>query len=172
MSGISSLASANAYPLQTLQQLNPQSGAAAGGRAGQARPNGGEPPPGLWEDVESSAIDAGLTDEEVDELKVNLKEAIADALESVDRSAGAEAGHEAIDGAILSTLQEYGIDTTELETRMQEAHSHARAGGPPPNRGGAQGGGGSLASVTSATGEQDQASTLLSMLFPLVDEEA
>lgn len=143
----------------------------------------------LWNDVTETATAAGLTTEEVDELQTAIKDAIATAMESVDESEGPDAAHEAVDSAILETLQSYGLDTTDIESRMEEAKSrmqNQQAGGAPPNggpppggpppegAGGAQGGqssGSTLMSLLESS-EDDSTASLLSSLFPLVDEEA
>ena len=129
-------------------------------------------PQQLWTEIEESAETAGLTTEEVDELKSTLRDAIASAMNEVDSSEGPEAAREAIDGAILTTLQERGIDTTDIEARMEEAKSKMQSG-PPPDAtasGDSAGGGSTLLSLINS--EEDEACSLISSLFPLVDEEA
>jgi len=190
MSSISGVGGLNAETLQSLLQAQKQNEANG---AGRPPPAGEAGPPQLWAEIEESAETAGLTAEQVDELKSSLKEAISTAMESVDRSEGPKAAHEAIDSAILSTLQGYGIDTTDIESRMEEAKSRMQSHGPPqgappsggppsggppaggPPAGGAEPGnttdvGSSLLALIGA--EQDDVSSFLSALFPLVDEEA
>ena len=140
-------------------------------------------PQQLWTEIEESAETAGLTTEEVDELKSTLRDAIASAMNEMDSSEGPEAAREAIDGAILTTLQERDIDTTNIEARMEEAKSKMPGGpplgGPPPSgsprsdataSGDSAGGGSTLLSLVNS--EEDEAYSLISSLFPLVDEEA
>lgn len=175
MSSLSGIGGMGGDPLQFLREVRGQDPAARPQGAPQVPPPGGEPPPSLWEDIEKSAETAGLSAEGVESLRTDLKEAIAVALQAVDRSAGPEAGRETIDTAILSTLEEYGIDTEELQTRMAESRNRIQNmpppgqpphGGVPPNHDGAPS---SLA--VSASGD-DAASALLSTVFPLLDETA
>ncbi|MBN2559380.1 MAG: hypothetical protein JXQ75_00415 [Phycisphaerae bacterium] len=175
MSSISGIGSTGAESLQYLWQMAQQEMAVGTTRAPQAPPQGGEGPPQLWEDVEESAQTAGLTEEQIDALKTDLKEAISSAMEAARQSDDREAGHKAIDNAILTTLQEYGVDTTEIESRMTEAKNRMQ-NMPPPQQDSSGAGirfdSELLASLAGSTSEESNASTLLSMLFPLVDDEA
>ena len=171
MSGIGGLSN---DALTSLQQMIGQNSSVSGTSKPQAPPEPGEPPPELWSEVEESAEAAGLTEEEVESLQTELKDAIASAMENVDSSEGPEAGMEAIDNAILTTLQDHGIDTSDVESRMEEMKSKVQSMGPPDmssGTGGTQNASLVLQSLTGTT-SSDDLSSLLSSLFPLVDEEA
>ena len=187
MTSIAGVGNLGSDPLQFMRQTTGQGQAVQGGRPPQnAQGTNGIPEP-LWEQVEDTAETAGLSSDEMDTLRSDLKAAIASALEQVDPSGGMDAGREAIDSAILNTLQEYGIDTEEIEGRMADMQTRMQAMGPPPGGappqggpppqggGGPQGGGaggGSSALLSSLSSEQDETTSLLSSLFPLIDEEA
>ena len=171
MSSVSGIGGTSLETLQSLRQMMEQDAASGVNRAGQSPPNGDTPP--LWEDIEESASTAGLSDEEIDSLRADLKEAIATAMESAGQTEDPQAAHEAIDDAILTTLQEYGVDTSEVESRMEEAKAHMQGGpppGPPPDGAGAAGSTSALSSLTANA--DSELSSLLSAIFPLVDEEA
>ena len=177
---VSGVGGLGAEALQSLLQTQKQN-EAEGTRP--APPSGEMGPQQLWTDIEESAETAGLNTEEVAELKSSLRDATSSAIGSVDGTQDPEAAREAIDGAILSTLQAYGVDTTEVEGRMEEAKNRMQngppPGGPPPPDSASEDE--SESSDTSEIGSsllstlgigQDDASSLLSTLFPLVDEEA
>lgn len=171
MSSISGLSGIGTESLQSLWQTIRESETEQTGRAGQAPPAGGptddENP--MWADIEESAETSGLTDEQIESLKADLKDAISNAVSQSDSTTDGASAHEAVDNAILSTLQEYGVDTSEIESHMAEAGQQMQGGrpmGPPP---GAEGG---QPSDQSSTTSGVDTSALLASLFPLIDEEA
>ena len=173
MSGIESIGS---NLLQYMQQMRVSGESVQGpGGNGPPPPKDGVPEP-LWEDVESSAESAGMTEEEIEDLRDELKTAISDAMENIDASQSSN-GREAIDEAILSTLESHGLDTDAIREKMSEAAN--RPPGPPPQGQGygqqssqGQSIGDLLSSLTNSSSSTDEASQLLSLLSPLVDEQA
>ncbi len=151
---------------------------------GQKEVNGGPRPPGgghmgppqLWTDIQDSAATAGLNAEEIDGLKSGIKDAISTALESVDRSEGPEAARSAVDSAILGVLQDNGIDTAEIESRMEAAHAKMqgmRSSAQQPGgflSGNSVAGDGASTLLSLVGSEQDPASAALASIFPFVDE--
>lgn len=176
MLSITGVQSQTTDPLQWIRQLSGQSSTTETNRPQGPPPGGGDVPEPLWEDIEASAETAGLSEEDLSALKEELKSAISTAMESVDPSSGPESGHEAIDSAILSTLKENGIDTTDIETHMAEAKERM-ANMPPPGSeedSDTQSFDSALLALLSDTTSSSQfsASSLLSSFLPLVDETA
>lgn len=180
MSSLAGIGNLSSDTLQILQQIQIQNQASETSNTGaqQMPPDGGEPPPELWEQIESSAEAAGLDSEQIESLKSDLKAAVTSAMESASGSGDPESGNAAVEEAVLSTLEEYGIDTEEVETKMSELKSQMQSMGPPPEADSSSSEedleSELLASITSttSTSSSDDDSSLLSMLFSLVDEEA
>lgn len=179
---MSSIESVGSSLLQYLQQLR-GSDSSVQGTGNKPPPESGDVPEPLWEDVEESAETAGLSADEIEELRSELKTAISEAMANLDMSQTGSDGRAAIDEAVLSTLEEHGIGTDSIREKMAEGAN--RPPGPPPG-GQAQGQGyasqsgqsqsigdllSSLVSSNSST-DTDETSQLLSLLSPLVDETA
>ncbi len=172
MSNVTGIGGFSGDPLQYMRQMQERDPAMRGDRAAGMQPGQSERGQQLWAKVTETAESSGLNSEQIDALRSDLKSAISSAMESVDRSAGPQAGQSAIQDAILGTLQEHGVDTQDLESRMNEAKDQmqgmmASGGGPMGSQ--PQGMGGMFSSFADG---QDPTSSLLASLFPLVDEEA
>jgi hypothetical protein len=138
-----------------------------------------------WALLESRASELGLDTEQLADLQDEVKNAVMAALDDTDLS-NPEAGREAVQGAILATLESNGMDTSALKADMT-AHQNMRPNGPPPGGpppGGARPAGAgspSDGSETERTDEEDSTSSStvnlqilkqLAELFPLLDEQA
>ncbi|MBN1512581.1 MAG: hypothetical protein JXB13_11245 [Phycisphaerae bacterium] len=115
MSTIGSVGGSGSDLIQMLQRLAGQSESPQEFAVGGSPPQGGPPPGGPPEDCASMVTDQvasfaeaeGLDSETVSSLQEQLASAISAALEESD---GSTDPRELIDGAILSTLEEYGLD--------------------------------------------------------------
>ena len=133
MSIIGSVGGTGSELIQMLQRLAGQSDenskriAARGSPPPGGFPPGGPPEGGaavLTEKVGAFAEAAGLDSETVTSLQDQLSSAISAALEDADESTSPR---ELIDGAILSTLEEYGLDG---EAFLSELKASMPTGGP------------------------------------------
>ncbi len=133
MSTIGSVGGTGTELIQMLQRLAGQSDNDSEGFAARGSPPSGGPPPGgppeggasaITDKVGEFAESAGLDSETVTSLQDQLSSAISAALENADESTDPR---EVIDGAILSTLEEYDLDG---EAFLSELKASAPAGGP------------------------------------------
>ncbi len=132
MSIIGSVGGSGSELMQMLQRLAGQSESPNGSGAPGSPPRGGFPPGGppeggaavLADKVGAFAKAAGLDSETVTSLQDQLGSGISAALEDTDGSADPR---ELIGGAILSTLEEYGLDG---EAFLSELKASMPTGGP------------------------------------------
>lgn len=149
---------------------------------------GGPPPPRpeeigseegaehLWSLVSSRAEALGMDTERVAKLRDEVKSAVMDVLEDADTS-DPDATRAAVQSAILSTLEENGVDTAKLKEDMA-AHRGAGPGrprppnGPPPGERPSGADSGSASSQSASASQGTELLARLTELFKLVDEEA
>ncbi len=137
MSIIGSVGGTNSELMQMLQRLAGQSDESSQGTAVRGSPPQGAPPPGgppdggamLSEEVASFAEEAGLDAETIAALQEDLEAAIASAMENAEESQSTDP-REIIDGAVTSTLAEYGLDGEAFISEFKE--SMPPEGAPPP----------------------------------------
>lgn len=179
---MSSIDSIGSNLLQYMQQMRASDSTVQGAGNRPPPPQNGDVPEPLWEDVESTAESAGLSEEEIEDLRSELKTALSEALENLDASQSSDS-RAAMDEAILSTLEDHGLDTSSIREKMSEAAN--RPAGPPPQgygppagqsqgqgQGQTQGVSSLLSSITTSSTDTDKTSKLLSWLTPLIDEQA
>lgn len=194
---MSSVGNVNGYDAAQVALWRQQQEQAGTSSVGRNRPMGTPPSKEegaerIWSGLTERAAALGMDTEQVAKLQEKVTDAIMQALDETETGSDPRA---AVQDAILSTLQENGVDTTALQADM-EAHKN----GPPPGAGGPPPGGGphGVGGVQDADGDQDadgvqdtdndstaartiaanastQRSTLLQQLmqyFPLLDEQA
>lgn len=132
MSIIEGIGGSGSELIQMLQRLSGQGESSKGFASRGSPPAGGVPPGGPPEGCATAITDkvgafaeaAGLDAETVASLQDKLSSAISAALEEMD---GSTDPRELIDGTILSTLEEYGLDGQAF---LSELKASMHAGGP------------------------------------------
>ncbi|MGD8452527.1 MAG: hypothetical protein PVJ57_11970 [Phycisphaerae bacterium] len=188
MSTIGSTNGLDTSQLNLLQQLKAEDSQSARGIARAGDPEQGAER--MWSRLEAAASELGMDTDTLQALQDDLRGAVSTAMESVDDSATPEERRQAVEEAVLTTLEENGIDAAALKEQFQAmaGGQGQRPDGPPPGGappdgpppGGAPPDGAppegmasdqAQASESSSTSESDLLTALLS-LFPLVDEQA